>query len=407
MQVLTVIKNISQFEQFRIIDVVLLSVIIAMCIYTVVTKALLLKKIDIISSVILVLFVSFNFIKTTTLVYFYILISILYIYIILNNIYFFRNYLIAKYRTNKVCEHIKNDTADYYFCLNQKDKLIDYSASFTQIAKLSKKDLTKKTGWQIIFDSFDIKKINGEEFILSNVSVFLSHLDELVSKYKMYQFNLDLKLKEEKNITHYIGLIQPIYYKDKKVGTGIYLYHDKVNTVTEIKNQMDQVINSLFNYKNALHILMSLSEGVCLYFDYQEKLYYATQSFKNFMNNGKDTYTFQEVYQMIAEDDKEMYVAQSETVNSINVTRIKFKMLFNNTYYTAIEDSMYLTKDGEEFVSMIHILGNAKEYVPEGILSTKEAQDLLTAISLTPITPVVYEMEDILNKVLGSDEDEE
>ena len=124
------------------------------------------------------------------------------------------------------------------------------------------------------------------------------------------------------------------------------------------------------------------------------------------MNNDKDTYTFQEIYQMIAEDDKDMYVNQSETINSVSVTRLKFKMNFKNTYYTAIEDSIYLTKDGEEFVSIIHILGKESNYTPVGILTSKEASDLLTSISSSPITPVVYEMEDILNKVLGDEKDE-
>jgi hypothetical protein len=84
----------------------------------------------------------------------------------------------------------------------------------------------------------------------------------------------------------------------------------------------------------------------------------------------------------------------------MNVTRIKFRMRINNNIYNAIEDSIYLTKNGNEFVSLIHITNKITDFVPNEILSTKETVELLKTLSENVITPVVYETESALNKVL-------
>lgn len=394
------------FQAVNKIEVVLYSILFGMLLFTVISKTIINKKFDIISLIVLILLTVIIFIKTQTLTLFYVVLLLLYLYLIFINLHLAKSYIYNRTIKNKVLEHVKSDTSDFYFCTDLNNKILDYSQSFMQLTKLNKTDILKKDGWQILFDEADIKKINGSEFIISNAKVFLAHLDEIVSKYKMYQFDIDIRLKDQTEITHYIGLAQAIYFKEKKIATAIYLYSDKVSVLTTIKQKLDKTLDSLFNYKNIVQILMSLSEGVCLYFDYQERLYYATQSFKNFMNNDISSYTFQDVFEMIVAEDKEQYIEQSETINSASVTRIKFKIVLNNVCYQAIEDSIYLSKDGKEFVSVIHIIGKENSYVTQGVLSTKESIDLLTEISSTPITPVVYAMEDILNKVLGDEEDE-
>ena len=91
---------------------------------------------------------------------------------------------------------------------------------------------------------------------------------------------------------------------------------------------------------------------------------------------------------------------QTETVNSINVTRIKFRMKIKDVVFNAIEDSLFLTKEGQEYISIIHITSLDNENINDNILSTKEAVDLMSNLSETPVTPIVYKTEEILTKAL-------
>ena len=152
---------------------------------------------------------------------------------------------------------------------------------------------------------------------------------------------------------------------------------------------------------------MSLSDGVALYYDYQERLFFATQSFQDFVGIDKESYTFKEVYEMIVDDDKEKYNEQSSTINSISPTRIKIRLRINNILFNAIEDAVFLTRDGEEYVSIIHITSRCDESLNNKILSTKESIDIISGLSETPIAPVVYKVEELLNESLKDDINEE
>jgi hypothetical protein len=219
----------------------------------------------------------------------------------------------------------------------------------------------------------------------------------------MYEFTIDLRLREHDEITHYYGFIQAIYFKDKKIGSAVYFYSDKQTLISSIKGKLDGMVNNLYNHKNVLHILMSLSEGVGLYYDYQEKLFYATESFKQFVGIDKESYSFKEVYDMIIDEDKDKYNEQSSTINSISPTRIKIRLRINNVCFNAVEDAVFLSREGEEYVSIIHILSRCDEEIVDRIISTKESVDIISGLSETPIAPVVYKVEELLNDSLKDD----
>ena len=71
------------------------------------------------------------------------------------------------------------------------------------------------------------------------------------------------------------------------------------------------------------------------------------------------------------------------------------------------EDSIYLTRDGEEYISIVHITSRADEATNDKILSTKESSDLLDSLSEMPVAPAVYKIEQLLNNSLKEDIDEE
>ena len=387
------------------IGLILYASLITLLIAVIVVNFVVFKKYDILSAVFLVLLIAILFLNSNTL-FFVVVLSLLVISLLMV-CYLIYKYICLETAKQKVEEHLRNDTIDFFILMDQKNRILSSSVSFAQLTKLSKSEIEKKNGWNLMFEALNVYKINKDEFITSNKELFISHLDEVLSKYKMYEFTLDVKLDGHDELTHYFGYIQAIYLRDKKIGSAVYLYSDKQSLISSIKTKLDSTINNLYNHKNVLHILMSLSEGVALYYDYQERLFFATQSFQDFVGIDKETYTFKEVYEMIVEEDKEKYNEQSGTVNSISPTRIKIRLKINNICFNAIEDAIFLTKDGEEYISIIHITSRCDESLNNRILSTKESVDMISGLSETPIAPVVYKVEELLNESLKDDINEE
>ena len=387
------------------IGLILYASLITLLIAVIVVNFVVFKKYDILSAVFLVLLIAILFLNSNTL-FFVVVLSLLVISLLMV-CYLIYKYICLETAKQKVEEHLRNDTIDFFILMDQKNRILSSSVSFAQLTKLSKSEIEKKNGWNLMFEALNVYKINKDEFITSNKELFISHLDEVLSKYKMYEFTLDVKLDGNDELTHYFGYIQAIYLRDKKIGSAVYLYSDKQSLISSIKTKLDSTINNLYNHKNVLHILMSLSEGVALYYDYQERLFFATQSFQDFVGIDKEAYTFKEVYEMIVEEDKEKYNEQSGTVNSISPTRIKIRLKINNICFNAIEDAIFLTKDGEEYISIIHITSRCDESLNNRILSTKESVDMISGLSETPIAPVVYKVEELLNESLKDDINEE
>lgn len=387
------------------IGLILYASLITLLIAVIVVNFVVFKKYDILSAVFLVLLIAILFLNSNTL-FFVVVLSLLVISLLMV-CYLIYKYICLETAKQKVEEHLRNDTIDFFILMDQKNRILSSSVSFAQLTKLSKSEIEKKNGWNLMFEALNVYKINKDEFITSNKELFISHLDEVLSKYKMYEFTLDVKLDGNDELTHYFGYIQAIYLRDKKIGSAVYLYSDKQSLISSIKTKLDSTINNLYNHKNVLHILMSLSEGVALYYDYQERLFFATQSFQDFVGIDKEAYTFKEVYEMIVEEDKEKYNEQSGTVNSISPTRIKIRLKINNICFNAIEDAIFLTKDGEEYISIIHITSRCDESLNNRILSTKESVEMISGLSETPIAPVVYKVEELLNESLKDDINEE
>lgn len=395
------------YQDVEKIGIVFYTLLFAVLVCTMVAQFFVFKKYDYLSLVQLLLLIAVLFLGNDKKVLFYVIVVLSAIIIALRLCQLTYHYLCGNTIKQKVEEHLKNDTIDFFITMDKKNRIINSSASFAQMTKLTKKEILKKNGWYLMFEALDVVKINDEEFITSNKELFIAHLDEVLSKYKMYEFTLDLKLEEHDLPTHYNGYIQAIYFKDKKIGTAVYLYSDRQSLISGIKGKLDLAINNLYNHKNVLHILMSLSEGVALYYDYQERLFFATQSFQEFVGLEKESYTFKEVYEMIVAEDRELYNEQSGTINSISPTRIKIRLNINNVCFNAIEDALFLTREGEEYISIIHITSRCDEATNNRILSSKESAEILSGLSESSIAPVVYKVEELLNESLKDDIDEE
>ena len=359
------------------------------------------KKIDYLAIFFLLIHIVFIIIQSVLKPYcFYLLFGIELVFVIVGNVWFIYTLVWTNTIKQKILEQGKNDTSDYYFCLNQNNQIVDYGYNFGVTCNLTKRQMMSKKGLVMAFKAFNVTSINGKEYSIDTLNDFKNSLLEASSKFKMYEFILEVKSEKNENRKSYKGFAQPIYLGNKRIATAIYLYFNKVDIVEELRKKVTTSLKRLKDYKNVSQILLSLSEGVALYYDYQENLFFATQQFLNYTLSNKKTYTFKEFYDLIVDEDKEHYNMQTETVNSINVTRIKFRMKIKDVVFNAIEDSLFLTKEGQEYISIIHITSLDNENINDNILSTKEAVDLMSNLSETPVTPIVYKTEEILTKAL-------
>ena len=167
-------------------------------------------------------------------------------------------------------------------------------------------------------------------------------------------------------------------------------------------------LNSIYDIerlRNQNHAMMSLSDGVLLYFDFETKYYVATESFCRFTNTHQREYTFSEIINFIHPDDLETYIEQSETINSLSTTRLKFRLLINDTYYNVMEDSIYLGND-TDLVSIIRICEKSLETSKDAMFSTYEATKIIDTLSTTNIDSVITKTKNILDTVIGDDFDD-
>lgn len=174
----------------------------------------------------------------------------------------------------------------------------------------------------------------------------------------------------------------------------------------DLRSALKQATFDLETAHNFVYIMMSLMDYVGLYFDYNTRTYVATEAFVKFENNHQKEYTFNQFMDMMHPDDVDNYVEQASTINSISVTKLKYRLLINDDYYYVMEDSININKDAD-LVSVIRILNKVNEEKEvDTPLSTKEVDAILDSLSTSDITEIMNKTERILNTVVGKDEKE-
>ena len=308
-------------------------------------------------------------------------------------------------RKKVLFNYMKENELDFFFQTDQKDRIINYSKTVFKNSLITRKDIYKHTLWKFIFDFFSIVSINKEEFNLEVGTKFLTNYKLANSKHKKYRF--EIVVKHEDQYINYIGIIEPIVLNNHLVGRNVYIYQDRLEIVEQLKSALQSACTELEKSKEQAYILMSLSNEVVLYYDYQTKSYIATEAFCRFTNTEQKEYKFREIYKMIHPDDINLYSEQSKNVNSLMVTKIKYRLNINNEYYYVMEDSLNVIKD-DCLVSIIRILGKSTEKMDKDApLSTEEASSLINNLNNTNITKVIDDVDDIMNAVIGEEKNEE
>lgn len=303
----------------------------------------------------------------------------------------------------KLSRFLKDSEYDFFIQVDKKNKIRDYGISLLKSVGLTKKDVMRKDVWHLLFDTFEITTINKLDATTSNFNDFVTEYENATSKFKTYNFEMSVVLKENK--VTYKGIIEPIYMGNHLIGRNIYFYIDRIKNIQILKDELANSIHDIERLRNQNHAMMSLSDGVLLYFDYETKYYVSTESFCRFTNTHQREFTFEELINFIHPDDLDSYIEQSETINSMSVTRLKFRLLINDTYYNVMEDSIYLSGE-TDLVSIIRICEKNEEGGENAMFSTYEATKIMETLSTTNIESVIDKTKNILDTIIGDESDE-
>jgi len=374
---------------------ILIVVILAILKYVIINK----KPIIDAAALVVLFIVSAILISTSTKLFVKLLITVLFILLAAYAVYdFIVSAKIYILRKSKVQDYLKNSEFEYYLQLNKRNKVIDFSANILTLTNRSKEGLVHLKFPEFLFDCLNIESVNGEKYTLNSLPEFRSQVNSATSKLKNYEFSFSAR-NDVNEIINYQGIIQPIYFGETYIGKNIYISVNRMEILDKTRNSLAECATNLIDARNQLYVLMSLTSGVVMYFDFQTKNYIATESFQKFTDTAQEEYDFDDFLRMIHPEDVQFYIDQTATINSLTSTRLKFRMIIGNKYYSMIEDSIYLAKE-DKLVSIIRVAQDMRrEESSEVILSTKEATEILDDLGSSNIDQMADSTLDLLNRL--------
>ena len=320
---------------------ILIVVILAILKYVIINK----KPIIDAAALVVLFIVSAILISTSTKLFVKLLITALFILLAAYAVYdFIVSAKIYILRKSKVQDYLKNSEFEYYLQLNKRNKVIDFSANILTLTNRSKEGLVHLKFPEFLFDCLNIESVNGEKYTLNSLPEFRSQVNSATSKLKNYEFSFSAR-NDVNEIINYQGIIQPIYFGETFIGKNIYISVNRMEILEKTRNSLAECATNLIDARNQLYVLMSLTSGVVMYFDFQTKNYIATESFQKFTDTAQEEYDFDDFLRMLHPEDVQFYIDQTSTINSLTSTRLKFRMIIGNKYFSVIEDSIYLAKE--------------------------------------------------------------
>ena len=132
------------YQDVEKIGIVFYTLLFAVLVCTMVAQFFVFKKYDYLSFVQLLLLIAVLFLGNDKKVLFYFIVVLSAILIALRLCQLTYHYLCGNTIKQKVEEHLKNDTIDFFITMDKKNRIINSSASFAQMTKLTKKRNFKK-----------------------------------------------------------------------------------------------------------------------------------------------------------------------------------------------------------------------------------------------------------------------
>ena len=294
---------------------------------------------------------------------------------------------------------IKNAQFDYYYATNEKDIIVDFSESLAELTKLKPHELYDTLGFPTLMSKLYITHINGEEITSTN-ALRLNSEYELTKESKKSGY-FELTVMENNEEFNLLGVVEPVYYKNRFIGRNVYLSKNNKHTLNKLQDSLQFALNTLKDNRSQLYVMMSMIENVVLYYDYNTSTYVMTEVMAKSLGLSQREYNINDFINLIHPSDLQYYQEQSTIISSNEVTRVKYRLKLGMGYYKVYEDSIYLSKEGK-LISIIHLVNyqsNNQEQTP----NTVETQDTVKEVVPQKVD-YKEKLEDtmkVLEKLLG------
>ena len=302
---------------------------------------------------------------------------------------------------NKANNLIKNAQFDYYYASNNKDIIIDFSESFTELTRLTPAELYDTLGFQTILSKLYITHVNGED-ITSSIALKLNYDYSEVEFTKQTAY-FEISVTDNNESFDLLGVVEPIFYKNKFIGRNVYFSKNNKHTLNKLQQGLTDAYNVIKDDRAQLYVMMSMMKDVVLYYDYNTTTYIMTETIAKALNLNQREYSINEFVDMIHPNDIQYYQEQSSVIGSLEVTRIKYRLKLGLGYYYVYEDAMYLNRDGK-LISIIHLAN----YTPKDETKEEESEEIVQStkevVKEKPQVDYKEKLEDtmkVLEKLLG------
>lgn len=248
---------------------------------------------------------------------------------------------------------LKNAPFDYYFASNEKDRIFDFSNSFLDITNLEENELYGTLGLQTLLAKLNITSINEQP--ISETLFMRFHLDYENSSKVKSPSHFHVTLVDRGQELEFLGIIEPIFYKDKFVGRCVYLSKSNQQALKRIEEGLTSALETIKNDRSQLYAMMSMIENVVMYYDFNTSTYIVTEQMAKLLNLQQREYSIGEFINMIKPADLQTYQEHSSIISSVEVTRVKYNLYLGDRYYPVYDDLMYLNRDSK-LISIIHLV---------------------------------------------------
>lgn len=256
---------------------------------------------------------------------------------------------------------VANAPFDAYYISDANDMIQEYSDSFKKLVKLEDEDIYNTNGCKTILNRLHITHINDVE-MSNNLSV---------------RFNVDYNATYEMKNTYYAKLtyvdgdetidlsmiVEPIFYRNKFLGRNVYLAKSNSKVLIKLQESLTNAIQTIDNDRSQVYAMMSLVEGVLMYYDYNTKTYVVTEQVANYFGLSQREFTLNEYVNLVHPDDFRHFEEQTSVISSIDVTTIKYRLKLGSKYYLIEENAMYLNRDAN-LISLVTLAKSDDEASP-------------------------------------------
>ncbi|MBO4667013.1 MAG: hypothetical protein J5666_02635 [Bacilli bacterium] len=256
---------------------------------------------------------------------------------------------------------VANAPFDAYYISDAQDMIQDFSDSFKELVNLEDEEIYQTNGCKTILNRLHITHINDVE-MSSNLSVRLNVDYNAIYEMKSTYYAKLTYLNGEEEVDLNM-IVEPIFYHNKFLGRNVYFAKNNSKVLNKLQDTLSNTLQTIDNDRAQVYAMMSMIEGVIMYYDYNTKTYVVTEQAATFFGLSQREYPLSEYVNLVHPDDFRHFEEQTSVISSIDVTTIKYRLKLGSKYYLIDENAMYLNRDAN-LISIVTLAKTETEAAP-------------------------------------------